>query len=385
MPRLLHVLTVPESLLFLRGQARWMRAQGFDVSVVTSPGEGVEEFEAEEGVRVYRLPMQRAITPGKDLVALAKLTAHVRALKPDLVHSHTPKGGLLGMLAARASGVPSRVYHLRGLILETAQGARRALLESTERTTMALAQRVLCNSHTLRTQALDLGLCPPEKLVVLGAGSGNGVDAEGRFNPASLPPGTREAVRAELGVPQGALLFGFVGRLVGDKGVHELQAAWERLRTRLPDAHLLLVGRFEERDPVAPTARRALEADTQVHLAGFRADTPRLYAAMDVLALPTYREGFPNVPLEAAAMRLPVVSTRVPGCLDAVEDGVTGLLVPARDDVALERALLRYGEDAGLRLEHGAAGQARVRRLFQRERVWEGILATYQELLAATR
>lgn len=383
MPRVVHVLTVPDSLLFLRGQVSWMKERGYDIEVVTSPGEGIAEFEAAEGVRVHTLPMPRAITPGRDAVTLARLVALLRELKPDLVHAHTPKGGLLGMLAARGAGVKARLYHLRGLALATATGPKRAVLEAAERTSCAVATRILCNAHSLRAEALDLGLCAPEKIEVPLAGSGNGVDSQGRFNPQKLAPGTREAVRKELGIPEGALVVGFVGRLVGDKGVVELAQAWSVLRDERPDAHLLLVGKFEEKDAVPREVRADLEGDARVKLAGFveAGQLSRSYAAMDVVALPTYREGFPNVPLEAAAMKLPVVATRVAGCVDAVEDGVTGTLVPAKDAGALLEALRAYAKSSELRRTHGDAGRERVLELFIREKIWSEIERIYREEL----
>jgi glycosyltransferase involved in cell wall biosynthesis len=385
-PRIVHVLTVPESLLFLRGQVRWMKERGYELEVITSPGDGIEEFEAAEGVTVHRLSMPRAITPGQDLLTLAKMTALIRRLKPDLVHAHTPKGGLLGMMSARAAGISARVYHLRGLALATATGAKRKLLETTERTSCGIATRIICNAHSLRREALDLGLCAPEKILVPLAGSGNGVDSAERFNPAKLPRETRSVVRKELGIPDGALVIGFVGRLVGDKGIVELAQAWSVLREERPDAHLLAIGPFEEKDPVPPTVRGDLEGDERVHLRGWTSakDLPRFYAAMDVVALPTYREGFPNVPLEAAAMRLPVVSTRISGCVDAIEDGVSGILVEARDAGGLLEALRRYAGDPGLRRAHGEAGRKRVETLFVREKIWEQIELTYRGELAGS-
>jgi glycosyltransferase involved in cell wall biosynthesis len=175
---------------------------------------------------------------------------------------------------------------------------------------------------------------------------------------------------------------GYVGRLVTDKGIAELWQAWTVLRERHPDLHLLLVGPFEDTDPVPPAVRQGLETDPRVHLAGMDWNTPPLYAAMDLLVLPTYREGFPNVLLEGASMGLPVVATRVPGCVDAVRDGETGTLVPARDPAALAAALDAYVADPALRRARGRAGRARVAAEFRQEVVWEGIFAEYDRLLA---
>jgi glycosyltransferase involved in cell wall biosynthesis len=379
--RLLHLTTVPMSFTFLRGQPAFLARRGIQVQALSSPGPELHAFSDAEGVPVHGVRMLRQISPLRDLAALARIVRVLRRVRPHVVHAHTPKGGLLGMLGAWMARVPVRIYHMRGLPMTTATGGRRALLRTTERVSCALAHRVFCVSPSLREVALAEGLCPPDKITVPGGGSGQGVDAAGRFDPARLPEGTRAAVRAGFGIPAGAAVVGFVGRIVRDKGVAELAEAWGRLRDAFPDARLLLVGPFEGRDPLPPGVEAALRGDPRVVLAGEDWDTPRLYAAMDVVALPSYREGFPNVPLEAAAMELPVVSTRVPGCVDAVADGETGTLVPARDAAALEGALRAYLADPALRRARGRAGRARVMREFRRELVWEALLAEYGRLL----
>ena len=382
MPHVVHVFTVADSLLFLRGQVAFMRARGYEVTVVSSPSEALDAFGRDEGVAVHGVSMPRRITPGEDAKSLARLALLLRRLGPEIVHSHTPKGGLLGTIAGALARVPVRIYHMRGLPLMTAQGMQRAILTATERTSCALATRVLAVSASLREVALAENLCRPSKIQVLGAGSGQGVDCES-FDPARLPADTRQTFRERLGVPGDAPVIGFVGRCVRDKGIVELVDAWRQLREWHPAAQLVVAGVFEERDAIPAQTRRALEDDPRVHLLGFVVDTPALFGAIDVLALPTYREGFPNVPLEAAAMRVAVVTTRVPGCIDAVEDGVTGTLVPVRDAPALARALHCYLEDATLRARHGMSARARVQRFFQRERLWEAVANVYDELLSA--
>lgn len=380
MPRVLHVFTVPESLAFVRGQAAFMRRRGYDLSVVSSPGPALDAFGAQEGVATHPVSMPRRISPGQDAMSLARLVALVRVLRPDIVHAHTPKGGLLGTIAATVARVPVRIYHMRGLPLVTAVGAQRVILRSTEQTSCGLATKVLAVSGSLRDVAIAERLCPSDKISVLAGGSGNGVDGE-RFDPECVGTSARAALRARLAIPEDAPVIGFLGRLVRDKGVVELVDAFRAVRMRHPGAHLVVGGVFEERDPVPSATRRALEEDPQVHLLGYVDDTPPVYAAIDVLALPTYREGFPNVPLEAAAMRVSVVTTRVPGCVDAVVDGVTGTLVPARDASALAQALDAYLSDPVLRARHGNAGRARVEASFRRERIWEALADLYDGLL----
>jgi glycosyltransferase involved in cell wall biosynthesis len=378
---LLHVTTVPMSLTFLRGQVGYMQARGLDVQALSSPGPDLDEFRRAEGVPVHAVEMPRAITPARDLAAVARLLRVLLAIRPAIVHAHTPKGGLLGMVAAALAAVPVRIYHMRGLPFVTATGPNRLLLRQTERLSCRLAHRVICNSNSMQEAAIAEGLCPPEKIVVLAGGSGNGVDAEGRFDPGRLDGGVREVTRTRLGIPPEARVIGFIGRLVRDKGIIELVEAWRRIRARHPHARLLLVGPFEPRDPIPAELRRELEGDARVILAGMDWNTPPLYAAMDLVVLPTYREGFPNVPLEAAAMRLPIVATRVPGCIDAVADGETGLLVPPRDSAALGTAIERYLDHPELARSHAAAGRRRVLKEFRQEIIWAALHAEYLRLL----
>lgn len=378
--RLVHITTVPGSLMFLCGQAGYLRQRGFEVEAISSPGEALARFERGEQVPVHAVPMARAITPARDLVALARLTALLRRLRPDIVDAHTPKAGLLGMLAACLAGVPVRVYHVHGLRFTTAHGPARRLLRNAERLAAALATRVLCVSRSVAELAVEEGVAPRGRVAVLAGGSINGVDAAGRFRAPS--PEEAAAARAALGLPAGARVVGFIGRLARDKGIAELWGAWSALREELPDLRLVLVGPPEPHDPPPREVLRALAADPRVRLAGLDLDTPRWFRAFDVLALPTYREGFPVVPLEAAAMRLPVVATKVPGCVDAVVDGETGTLVPPRDVPALTAALRAYLLDPALRWRHGEAARARVLRDFERERIWAALHEEYLEQAA---
>jgi glycosyltransferase involved in cell wall biosynthesis len=371
------------SLTFLTGQVGYMKELGFRVHAISSPGDELRAFGQQLGVEVSSVEMPRRFSPLRDLLALAVLTARLHRLHPTIVHAHTPKGGLLGMLGAWLARVPVRIYHMRGLPMLTASGPRRAILRWTERISCALAHRVICVSHSIREVALSERLCDSSKIKVLLGGSGNGVDALGRFDPDGLSVQARELARERQGIPSGALVVGFVGRVVRDKGVAELVAAWRVLRDELANLHLLVVGPFEAQDPLARDVENLLREDPRVHLAGMDWNTAPLYAAMDVVALPTYREGFPNVPLEAASMRLPVVATRVPGCVDAVRDGVTGTLVPARDPHALADALRAYLRDPDLREQHGRAGRQRVLSEFRREAIWEAIHQEYVGQLSA--
>lgn len=382
---LVHVTTVPETLGFLRGQVGYMRDRGFDVQAMTSPGVYLEIFRDREGVAVHSVTMPRRITPAQDLKAIFQLWRVLRRLRPTVVHSHTPKGGLLGMISAALAGVPLRIYHVHGLPMVTATGYKRALLRWSEWVSCRLAHEVLSVSRSCRDIAVEENICPASKIKVILSGSSNGVDAEERFNPAKVEEGARAALRARMGVPEDALLLGFVGRIVRDKGLIELGEAWKILAPEYPKLHLMVIGSFEPQDPIPPETERILREDPRIHIEGQDWNITPYYAATDIVVLPTYREGLNTVCMESGAMALPVVSTAVPGCIDAIRDGETGILVPPRDGQALAEAIRRYIEDPGLRRRHGQAGREHVRREFNQERLWEALYQEYLRLLQERR
>jgi len=358
-----------------------MRRAGFEVAIACAPGSDLDYVAQREEVEVFAVRMQREIAPWSDLRSLLELYRVMKRWRPDVVNSGTPKAGLLGGLAACLSRVPARIYVLRGLRLETVAGLQRLILLATERTAAACAHEVIAVSSGLAERFVELDLAPAEKVRVLGAGSSNGVPVD-RF--ASPDPGEIEALRERLGLEEGCPVVGFVGRFTRDKGIVKLIGAYRRLHSRLPDARLLLVGDFEKGDPVPQETRRLIESDLAIHRTGFLADVAPAYALMDVLAFPSYREGFPNAPLEAAAAGIPVVGYRATGTVDAVLDGETGILVGAGDVGGLTEALLLYLRDPARRARDGLAGRQRAQEEFAPEMIWKALLREYDRLLATS-
>ncbi len=377
-PHIVIGVTSAQTCLILRDRLTALREAGFRVTLIASPGSLMFELALHEGVEPVAVPMARAISPVRDAISLLRLWRVLRSARPDVVEFSTPKAGLLGMLAAVAAGVPKRVYLLRGLRLETASGIKKTILGLAERISAACAQTVLCTSASLRAQALALRIAPAEKLRVLGTGSSIGVDTE-RFAPG---PGT---MRPKLGIPHSAEVIGFTGRLTRDKGLPELIEAFERIVTLRRRAYLLLVGWFDEaEDAVSPALREVIARHPRIVCTGFVADAAPYYRAMDVFALPTLREGFPNAVLEASATGLPVVTTLSTGARDAVVPEVTGFLVPPQNAEALEEALVRLLSGKELRDRMGRAGRAWVKANFSQNAVLEENAAFFHGLIASS-
>lgn len=383
--RVIHVVTIPTTLSFFHGQFSYLKRHGYDVSAVASPTTDFELILLELGIKGHGVPMEREIAPLKDLLSLVRLWSLFRRERPHIVHGHTPKGGFLSILAAWLARVPVRVYHLHGLRLETTRGLKRLVLMATEKLTCRLSHRVIAVSRSLAAKTVEMGICPPAKITVFGSGSVNGVDSEGRFNPKNVDPSARLRLREQYSIPVNALVIGFVGRIRRDKGIIELVDAWQIVSGRVPHAHLVVVGEFESGDPIPEEVRDRLVSDTRIHLTGRVTNMPEIYRMLDLVVLPTHREGLGQVLLEAAAMELPVVASRVTGCVDAVEDGVTGILVPPGDSVALANAILKYLYDADLRDQHGRAARKRVLDKFKPKQVWDALVAEYDTLLEKAR
>lgn len=338
-----------------------MRAKGFDVVVVAPPAPPLDAPESSlgPGVDFLPTPMDREIAPISDLRALCRIWSVLKKVRPTVTDMSTPKMALLGGLAALLARVPHRIYTLRGLRYETARSWKRGLLMLCEKIACACAHHVICISRSVRERAIRDHLAPRRKLLLLGERSSEGIAirrAAGRSGRATL--------REQLGVSPEIPVIGFVGRLTRDKGVGELAAAFRKLRADGRRLQLLVLGDFESGDPVDKESEEWIRTCPDVHWLGFVTEPAPYYELMDMLVLPTYREGLGKVLLEAAAAGKPVVSTRTTGVIDVVIDGVTGLLVPARDSEALADAMSALLDDPEKAAGMGRAAQALVREHF---------------------
>jgi glycosyltransferase involved in cell wall biosynthesis len=374
-PRIVIGVTSDQTCLVLRGRLSALRQAGFAVTLVSAPGESLDWIAGEEGVAACPLAMRRGIAPLSDFVAFVAVCRVLWRLQPAITDFSTPKAGLLGNIAAWILQIPHRVYTLRGLKLEGTTGGKRAMLLLAERIASWCAHSVLCNSTSLRSVARMLRIAPDDKLHLLGDGSSNGVDVD-RFSPGA------SRIRAELGIPAGDPVIGFVGRLTRDKGIPELLEAFEAILCKHPNCWLLLVGWFDKADDrLSGRWQRYVREHPRIHHTGFVVDTVPYYRAMNLFILPTHREGFPNAVLEASACGLPVISTESTGARDAVIPEVTGLQIPPGIPEAIAQAALRLLGNQAMSRRMGEAGRIWVRECYSRDRVLELAVQFYLELL----
>jgi len=369
-PRLVIMVTSDVTAgAFLPGFLQHFTGAGWSVTVVCSPGEGLARLSAFDGLRVLTVPMCRDPAVGPDLRALVKLGRALRSVAPDVVLTATPKAGLLGTLAARASRVPLVVHLMWGIRSETLRGHRRALVRALETVATRFSHRVIANSRSLGAELVRLRMVRRQRLTVLGAGSSHGVDTT-RFRPRLLGTSPRlAALRARLdGLGPGPVV-GFVGRINPDKGVGVLLEAVEGLWVTGYPCRLMLVGPAED----ASLSRRIADARSRgrpILLLENEGDTVPHFQAMDIHCLPTLREGFPNVCLEASACALPTVTTDATGAVDSVIPGVTGLVARKNDVESLAASLRTLLSDNEKRIRFGAAAREWVEEEFEAELVW---------------
>ena len=385
--KLLRITTVPISLhLLLRGQFRFMREQGYDVYTMSAEGKEIQEV-VKEGVPHIIVPFTRQITPIQDLVCLFKLISIIRKMKPHIVHTHTPKAGLLGMMAAWICGVPVRLHTVAGLPLMESKGIKRAILTAVERITYACANKVYANSKGLRRFIVDSLGASKNKIHIIGEGSSNGIDSSFFSKTPDVEQAARE-IRNKHQVKGDHFVFAFVGRIVNDKGISELIEAFKEIRKQNLQKRfvLLLVGPFEqELDPLRADDYTFLNDDPDIILAGFQKDVRPWIAASNAFIFPSYREGFPNVVMQACCLEVPCVVSDINGCNEIVRDHKTGLIVPVKDWKKLYEAMNEIMTNDENRNRYGRLARQHVVANFDQQYVWSQLLSEYQQLAGSNQ
>ncbi len=385
-PLLIRVSTVPLSLhKLLKGQMRYMQENGFLVHLVSSPGTEINAVMESEGCGLTTISMTRSITPVLDLISMIRLWFLFFKLKPAIVHTHTPKAGLLGMLAASLAGVPVKLHTIAGLPWMESKGVKKKILMQVERLTISLSTRVHVNSQHLLDFMRFEGLDPkPSKLKLNGHGSSNGIDSD-YYSRANVSLEQIDGLKQVAKPGNNAFVWLFVGRIVGDKGILELVEAFLSVQSQYPQDQLWLVGPFENKDRLKPSLIKSINDNKNIITWGYCDDVRPFYAAADVLVFPSYREGFPNVPMQAAAMECPMILSDINGCNEIVEKNVNGMLVPVKNADSLADAMLLIRNNPELRKYFTRNSLDNVNKKFSNQTIWKLLAAEYNELLASQK
>lgn len=363
----------------LKGQLRFMD-QYFDVLAVSSGGGTFDDVAKNEGVKTHPLTMSRTITPFKDLISLYKLYKLFKKEKPFIVHTHTPKAGTLGMIAAKMAGVPHRMHTIAGLPLLLASGPKRALLNTVEKITYSCATMIYPNSFAMKDIIIQNGFTKASKLKVIEKGSTNGVDTD-HFDPKLFDEASKNKLKNELGITEDDLVFVFIGRIVKDKGMNELMSTFSKLSLEYPKTKLLLVGPYEDHlNPLLPESYDLIKNHKSIIHVGYQKDVRPYFAISDVLAFPSYREGFPNVVMQAGAMGLASIVTDINGCNEIIENGKNGLIIPPKDEEALFNAMKFMIDNPEERLSMANSSRSKIENNYQQKIIWNALLKEYQNL-----
>ena len=378
--KVLRVFTSSVSIGLLKGQLKYMKQQGMDVCVASGePFNIIDIAAAQEEVEAFKLKhLTRPVSIVQDFLALFEMARLIRKIKPDIIHTHTPKAGTVGMLAAWITRVPIRLHTVAGMPLLVHKGIKRRILNFVERTTYMCATKVYPNSHALKDIIIKEKLAPAHKLDVLANGSSNGINTD-YFSPSHFTNKETGKLREELNISKSDFVFIFVVRLVRDKGVNELISAFSRLKEK--NIKLLLIGTFEEElDPLLPETLHEIKNNQNIISLGWQDDVRPYYAISDALVFPSYREGFPNVVMQAGAMGLPSIVTDINGCNEIIIEKENGVIISPQNKEQLYDAMLYFLENIEevQRMAKNSRGLITVR--YEQHIVWEAVLKEYQKL-----
>ena len=375
---LIRITTADISLNgLLKGQLKYLN-QFFEVVGVAADTGKLKTVSEREGIRVVDIPMHREISLGADLKCLWLLYRLFRKERPEIVHTNTPKGSLLSMMAAKLARVPHRLYLVTGLRYQGANGWLRRILMTMERITCFCATKVIPEGQGVK-QILIQDHITRKPLQVIHNGNINGIDTT-YFSPEAVDI-SREQMRQQLQLTDEDFAFIFIGRIVRDKGMNELAQAMRKLQESHPQCKLILVGRFEtELDPLADGNEDFFKQSSNVRFVGYQSDVRPYLLAADALVFPSYREGFPNVVLQAGAMKLPSIVTDINGCNEIIQNSINGVIIPPRDKESLINAMITFMESPEKIKNMAAQARPLITSRYEQRDVWEALRKMYESL-----
>lgn len=379
MTKILHIVNISFVIpYFLGKQLIYFEEKGFVEHIICSPSEELISLSQRFQFDYKAILVSRRISLINDLKALVGIVSYIEKNKIDVVTGHTPKGALLGMLAAYIMRVPIRIYFRHGLVYETSTGLKRTLLIAMDRLTARLATKIVCVSPSVCKRSIEDRLNKENKQTLLLKGTCNGIDIQ-RFNKNNIEKEKLAHLKSQLGITDNIFVIGFTGRLVRDKGIIELVDAFMLLRKKHSNIRLLLVGMLEVRDALPLNIIDRINNNPDIIATGYveNAMMEYYYALMDLFILPSYREGFPTSVLEASAMEIPVLTTKATGCIDSIIENKTGIFI-SHDARDISSAIEYFYNDEKKRLDFGKNGRSFVVNNFKQELIWNEIEKLYK-------
>jgi glycosyltransferase involved in cell wall biosynthesis len=376
--KLIRITTVPLSLdKLLSGQLNYMNSF-YEVTAVASEDDYLKKIGIKENVKTFTIKMSRKITPIHDLVAVVKLFLFLKKENPLIVHSHTPKAGILAMIASKFAGVPIRLHTVAGLPLMETKGLKRNVLESVEKLTYSCATMVYPNSKGLYDFIVANKFTEHRKLKIICNGSSNGINTK-HFSLEQVSQSQQQSLKTELEIEAEDFVFVFVGRLVGDKGVNEVVLAFKKIIKQNSKVKLLLVGMQEkDLDPLDDLTQEEIKANKNILFVGYQDDIRPYLTISKALVFASYREGFPNVVLQAGAMGLPSIVTDINGCNEIIIDGKNGIIIPVKNSEAIGKAVLRMIDEKVFFLSLQSNAREMITSRYEQEEIWDCILGEYK-------
>jgi len=378
--KLVRITTVPISLeKLLSGQLRFMKSY-YEVIAVSSDKKALQKIRESQQVSVFHVEMTRKITPIQDFIAILKLFFFLKKEKPFIVHTHTPKAGLVGMIASKLANVPNRFHTVAGLPLLEATGTKRKVLDFVETIIYKCATKVYPNSYGLSAIIKENKYCDSGKLKILANGSSNGIDTS-YFNPKLFSEEQKTILKNDLKIEKEDFVFIFVGRLVVDKGINELVLAFNKLQQENNKSKLLLVGPFEDDlDPLDKSTLEEIKRNGSIISVDYQEDVRPYFGISNALVFPSYREGFPNVVMQAGAMGLPCIVSDINGCNEIIEENKNGIIIPVKNENAIFEAMKKISKDNYLWTHLQNNSRENIVSKYEQKVVWEAILNEYREL-----
>lgn len=381
MKKIIRITTIAGSLkVLLKGQLNFMNKHYEIIGIADNNRNLLHEVSEQEGIKTIEVNMTRKITPFKDLKGVYKLYRIIKKEKPFIVHTHTPKAGTLGMLAAKLAGVPNRLHTIAGLPLLEATGNRRILLNLVEKFTYSCATMILPNSFGIKRIILEHKFCKDHKIKVIGNGSSNGIDVN-HYSNNKVDKNETDSIRRKLNILIDDTVFLFIGRVVKDKGINELVEVFNDISKLNPKAKLIIVGPQENHlDPIDKKTELAIINNKNIHTVGLIKDIRPYVYICNIFVFPSYREGFPNVVLQANCMEKPCIVSDINGSNEIITHNYNGLIVPSKNMLALKEAMLDLLSNPHKTQELSNNCRDNIIKKYKREYIWDEILKLYKSL-----